>query len=317
MTWWHPALAFVITYAVLLLLLKTSLRSIALDQPNHRSLHDKVIPRTGGLAVVAGFIVSAAVMYAWFWVFPLLPLLAISLLDDIVDVSVHWRFLVQLAVSVAFVVLILPNMSVLGMALIILGMVWMINLYNFMDGSDGLAGGMALFGFGSYAAAAWLANDGGVALLCGSLAASSIAFLRFNFHPARIFLGDSGSIPLGFLAGALGLYGWEKDLWPAWFPLLVFAPFILDASITLLRRLLRGERVWQAHRSHYYQRLVQMGWGHSRTALAEYLLMLATGISAIFMLQAPEYVSGMLCMWVILYFCLIYWVDKRWRNFSS
>lgn len=317
MTWWQPALAFVITYVVLLLLLKTSLRSIALDQPNHRSLHTQVIPRTGGLAVMAGFIASSALMHAWFWIIPLLPLLAISLLDDIVSVSVHWRFLVQLVVSTAFVVFTLPNVPLWGWVLIILGMVWMINLYNFMDGSDGLAGGMAALGFGSYAAAAWLAKDAGVAFLCGSLVAASIAFLRFNFHPARIFLGDSGSIPLGFLAGAIGLHGWEKDLWPAWFPLLVFAPFILDASITLLRRLLRGERVWQAHRHHYYQRLVQMGWSHSRTALVEYSLMLATGSCAVFMLEAPELVLGMLCMWAALFFCLIYWVDKRWHNFSS
>jgi UDP-N-acetylmuramyl pentapeptide phosphotransferase/UDP-N-acetylglucosamine-1-phosphate transferase len=98
--------------------------------------------------------------------------------------------------------------------------------------------------------------------VCAGVAAAAAGFLCFNFHPARIFMGDVGSVPLGFTAGALGLVGWRSGAWPLWFPLLVFAPFILDATVTLLRRALRGEKVWQAHRSHYYQRMVQMGLGH-------------------------------------------------------
>jgi UDP-N-acetylmuramyl pentapeptide phosphotransferase/UDP-N-acetylglucosamine-1-phosphate transferase len=94
---------------------------------------------------------------------------------------------------------------------------------------------------------------------------AAAVFLKANFHPARIFLGDVGSVPLGFLAGALGALGVYRDLVPVWFPFVVFAPFFVDATVTLLRRMLRGERFWQAHREHYYQRLVQMGWGHRRT----------------------------------------------------
>src|SRR6185436_356022 len=87
------------------------------------------------------------------------------------------------------------------------------------------------------------------------------------------FLGDVGSIPLGFLAGGLGLLGWRNDLWPLWFPLLVFGPFIGDATLTLVRRLLRRERVWHAHREHYYQRMVRMGFGHRGTAWTAYAVM--------------------------------------------
>jgi UDP-N-acetylmuramyl pentapeptide phosphotransferase/UDP-N-acetylglucosamine-1-phosphate transferase len=149
----------------------------------------------------------------------------------------------------------------------------MTNLYNFMDGSDGLAGGMAVFGFGAFAAAAALAGDASICLAALGIAAAALAFLAFNLPPARVFMGDAGSILLGFLAGALGLLGIARGLWPVWFPVLVFSPFIADASVTLIRRLFRGERIWEAHRSHYYQRLVQLGWGHRRTALVEYLLM--------------------------------------------
>ena len=162
-------------------------------------------------------------------------------------------------------------------AVLALATMWVTNLYNFMDGSDGLAGGMALFGFGAYALAAWLAGDAVFVVVAASIAAAAAAFLVFNFPPAKVFMGDAGSIPLGFLAAALGILGWRAGHWPLWFPVLVFSPFIIDASVTLARRLLRGERVWRAHRSHYYQRLVQLGWGHRNTALAEYALMAGCG----------------------------------------
>lgn len=113
------------------------------------------------------------------------------------------------------------------------------------------------------------------------IAGSAAAFLLFNFHPARIFMGDSGSIPLGFLAGALGVYGWSEGIWSPWFPLLVFSPFVADASVTLIKRLYKGERIWHAHRDHYYQRLVLSGWGHRNTALFAYVLMLVAGAIAL------------------------------------
>jgi hypothetical protein len=96
-------------------------------------------------------------------------------------------------------------------------------------------------------------------------------FLLLNFSPARVFMGDAGSVPLGFLAGGIGIAGWRTVSWPAWFPLLVFSPFVVDASVTLARRMfMRRERFWHPHREHYYQRLVRMGWSHRRLALTEY-----------------------------------------------
>ena len=122
-----------------------------------------------------------------------------------------------------------------------LAVAWITNLYNFMDGSDGLAGGMALDRLrrlrrGGVAGAATPRSP-----RCASRSPRRrLAFLLHNFHPARIFLGDVGSIPLGFLAAALGIVGWRDDLWPLWFPVLVFGPFIADATLTLVRRVLRA-----------------------------------------------------------------------------
>src|SRR3989338_4241964 len=276
--------SFVVTFGMLLWLLRGGLAGLALDQPNHRSLHDRPIPRTGGLALMTGVLIGwLAVQTSVIWMVTpaLLFLMAISFLDDLHGLSATWRFLAHFLVAGVFVWLFDSNkLGMAGIMVAILAMVWMTNLYNFMDGSDGLAGGMALFGFGFYGFAAWLHGDVLFAWLNWSVTAAALAFLCFNFHPARIFMGDAGSIPLGFLAAAFGLLGWYQDDWPLWFPLLVFSPFIVDATVTLFRRLFRGEKVWQAHHEHYYQRLVRMGWGHRRTAFAEYALMLAVGGSA-------------------------------------
>src|SRR4029453_19182366 len=135
-------------------------------------------------------------------------------------------------------------------------------------------------------------------------------------HPARIFLGDVGSIPVGFLAGALGVIGWRDDLLPLWFPLLVFAPFIGDATLTLVRRLARGERVWRAHREHYYQRMVRMGPGHRNTAWVAYAAMLAcAGAALLGRAQAPALQGAAFGTAVALLAALAVWVDIRWGRF--
>jgi UDP-N-acetylmuramyl pentapeptide phosphotransferase/UDP-N-acetylglucosamine-1-phosphate transferase len=208
-------------------------------------------------------------------------------------------------------------MHPIEMVLIIAGIAWMTNLYNFMDGSDGLAGGMALIGFGAYAAASWLAGQVALAAVSLALSAAATGFLLHNVHPARLFLGDVGSIPLGFFAGALGIVGWRNDVWPLWFPVLVFGPFIADATVTLLKRLIRGERVWQAHREHYYQRMVLMGLGHRGTAHALYGLMMACAAAALLGRNQAPHVQAIafFAAGAVLAAAAI-WVDVRWARFA-
>lgn len=308
--------SFFLTLLGLFLLLKTRLRRLALDRPNARSLHSTVTPRSGGLAIMAGVLPTwlfNGVSFEW-WLLPL-ALLAVSLVDDVRGLRARWRFLLQAIVCLLFLLLHHENLAWWLLPIVWLGMVWMVNLYNFMDGMDGLAGGMALFGFSAYAVAAALGGYADLALLCAVLASANLAFLLCNFHPAKIFMGDSGAIPLGFLAAALGLWGWQQALWPCWFPLLVFSPFIADASVTLCRRLLRREKVWLAHKTHYYQRLVQLGWGHRKTALAEYALMLAVGATAVLGLQWHSHWVWLLPgAWAVCLGVLMVWIDRAWRR---
>lgn len=300
-----------------LLLLRAPAGWVPLDRPNDRSLHERPIPRAGGLAVLLGCLAGwlAAPATPWLVAFLALALCALSFADDLRGLPVAARLGSHFAAAVIVVPATAPEVPAVGIALLVLAVVWITNLYNFMDGSDGLAGGMTVFGFCAYAAAAWSAEAAGLAASCAVVAGAAASFLVLNFHPARIFLGDSGSIPLGFLAAALGLQGYATSAWPLWFPLLVFAPFIGDATLTLVRRLVRKERVWQAHRDHYYQRLVRMGFGHRRTAYISYVAMTFCALVAIWgRAQEPavQALSFGIATAALSGFAL--WIDLKWKR---
>lgn len=309
-----PLLAALLCAVVVAWLLRVDASRIPLDLPNERSLHTRPVPRVGGLGIMAGALPALTMSGLPVVLAALaLGLAAVSFLDDRRGLPIGVRFgahfvAAGLAIALAFPGGIVPWWTpALAFAL-----VWMTNLYNFMDGSDGLAGGMAVAGFGTYGAAALAGGDGAVAAGALGVAGAALAFLRFNFHPARVFMGDAGSIPLGFLAGALGLLGWVRGLWPWWFPAVAFGPFVADASVTLARRIARGERFWQAHRTHYYQRLVQLGWGHRRTALGAYALMAVSAAVALAVRSAPG--AGIALTGLGLLYLVLGWqVDRAWR----
>ena len=313
MMWLAPFLAFMSCWLVLAGLLRRG--RLPMDHPNERSLHATPTPRVGGLGVMAGVLLAAV----WLADGALLPvvlgafaLAAVSVLDDVRGLPVRVRFLAHFVAAVGC----LLALGLTGWALLAgtLAVVWMTNLYNFMDGSDGLAGGMAAIGFGALALAAWLGQAPGLAAFCASIAAAALAFLRFNFPPARVFMGDAGSIPLGFLAASLGILGAMQHVWPWLFPLLVFSPFIVDASVTLMRRALQGEKIWQAHRSHYYQRVVLLGASHRQLALAAYALMLSMAALAFTILFLPQHAAWLLILSTAPYLLLFPAIDFRWRR---
>ena len=312
-----PLIAILVTLILGRILLSSNAGQKIQDVPNERSLHHQPIPRVGGVALIVGVLSSWAQMaqvIAWWLLLPLMMLFAFSLLDDIRGLSAGKRLLVHIAAA-AMMVLgsgTEGHSVMLGM-MVLLGLVWMTNLFNFMDGADGLAGGMAFFGFATYGVVL-LHGDGMQAMLNFSIAAAALGFLYYNFYPARVFMGDAGSIPLGFLAAAMGVLGWQQGNWPLWFPVLVFSPFIMDASMTLVKRLLRGEIIWQAHHGHYYQRLVRLGWGHKKTAIFYYGLMLSVAVSAIWLLEKPQAAQLVgLFIWCGIYAVLGLWVDHLWR----
>lgn len=310
-----PAVAAVVAVALTAWML-TRGRSVALDVPNERSLHDRPVPRIGGIAIVAG-IAAAAAWLRFFpaWLAIALALALVSFFDDLRSLPALVRLSAHFAAAAALIAF-LPVTLAWPLALFFaVGTVWMTNLYNFMDGADGLAGGMTLIGFACYGVAAWAGGEYPLALLSFSVSGAAAAFLLFNFPPARIFLGDAGSIPLGFLAAAVGVLGWRVHaLWPWWFPALVFSPFAVDATVTLARRAAKREPVWRAHRDHYYQRLVRLGWSHRRTALAEYAVMLACALAALALLGVEPRVQNLaLAGFAAAYLVIMLVIDRAWR----
>lgn len=315
--WWAPISAFSICWLTLAFLMRRA-ALLPMDHPNSRSLHATPTPRVGGIGVMMAVLIASMFIQSpilWPFMLGVLVLAAISLLDDYKNLSVRWRLLAHIVVAVAcvFTFTRLPIIQFIATSLAI---VWMTNLYNFMDGADGLAGGMAVIGFGAMSVAAGWAGALDLAVFCVSISAAALAFLRFNFPPAQIFLGDVGSIPLGFLAAAIGVYGEAQAYWPLLFPVVVFSPFILDASVTLLKRALRGEKVWHAHREHYYQRLVRMGWSHRQLALAAYVLMLVCAMAGLLLLRMPEYAFIISGLWMAMFISLFVVIDWRFSRLA-
>jgi UDP-GlcNAc:undecaprenyl-phosphate GlcNAc-1-phosphate transferase len=309
--------AFLAAGILVRLLSSPALARWALDVPNERSLHGAPTPRTGGLGLFLGAAIAwiATSGGALVYVAALAAALsAIFLIDDVRSLSVGVRFAVQFVAAIGCVIASGVQPMWL-LPLLVVGIVWSMNLYNFMDGANGLAGGMAVIGFGAYALAALASGANDLAVVSAIVAGAALGFLAWNFDPARIFLGDAGSIPLGFLAAAIGLLGWQGGVWPFWFPLLVFSPFVLDATVTLVRRALRGEKVWQAHKTHYYQRLVGLGWSHRQMALSEYALMIAAAGSALLLRDAGwSTTAALIVAWVAVYAAIAVSIDRRWAE---
>lgn len=297
-----------------------------LDHPNERSLHTRPTPRTGGIAIVTALMVVgsvAAIFFATEWqrlgylAVAVLLVAVTSFVDDRRGLASGYRMIAHLIAAAVLVVggfslealtfeggsFVLVSVSATVAS--ILCIAWMINLYNFMDGMDGFAGGMAVLGFGVFAAFGAWHGQWLFATLNLIVSAGAAGFLLFNFPPARIFMGDAGSSTLGLLAAAFSLWGARDDVFPFWIAALVFSPFIVDATVTLLRRLCRREKIWLAHKTHYYQRLVQAGWTHRKTVQCEYVLMLACAISAF--LAAPQSTTvqrWVAAAWIVIY-CLL------------
>ena len=317
MTHYAPVAAALVSMVLTLILLLTKTAATVQDVPNERSLHDTPVPRVGGIGLMAGVLIGWVFLIGrmdWWIALPMVLLFAVSLVDDVRGLPVGIRLAVHAIAALIFLygsALLIHH--TLGALLLFLAVVWMTNLYNFMDGSDGLAGGMAFFGFAMYGLASLMHGNEAQAMANFAVSAAALGFLFHNFPPAKVFMGDAGSIPLGFLAAALGIWGWMHGTWPAWFPLMVFSPFIADATVTLVKRTVRGARPTEAHRGHYYQRMVQMGWSHRQVAVVEYVLMFTAGASAIWVERYGESPWMLFAAWAVIYTVIMLVVDHRWR----
>jgi UDP-N-acetylmuramyl pentapeptide phosphotransferase/UDP-N-acetylglucosamine-1-phosphate transferase len=246
-----------------------------LDKPNARSSHSQPTPRGGGLGIMAIFLTGAFFLAGPSILGRLVPsaagfLVLISFVDDRRPLP-WWGRLGAQFLAALVVALCLPagtGLERIGLtALMAVLLAGYANAFNFMDGINGLAAGQAALsaaGMAVLAVAAGLPPAHPAVLLCVLLAGAALGFLPHNFPRARMFMGDAGSVPLGFLLMALTAWlAHDGGAW-LWVPLgALHAGFILDTGFTLLRRALRGERFYEAHREHFYQRLIRAGRSHA------------------------------------------------------
>lgn len=303
-----------------------------MDVPNARSSHQMPTPRGGGIVFVALWLIAA--LLAWFrgelsfdsalLLLPGVILVAgIGYWDDLYDLSPLWRLLVHVIAALIAVygaLIVAANHSGweifsrqgFGAACAVFVIVWSINLFNFMDGTDGLAGMEACFVFIAGGWWLWQAGAQNYAFLAWMLVATVAGFLAWNWPPAKIFMGDGGSSFLGFLVAAFALAGqvwWDIPilLW-----VIVYSVFWFDATVTLLRRVLAGERWYSAHRSHAYQRLHQAGWSHHKVLLAISSVNIGL-LAAAFWANENQEAMPWIFLATLLLLSMAYWGVERLR----
>ena len=260
-----------------------------LDVPNARSSHEAPTPRGGGIAIVVTFVVASFAL-ALFGLIPAdlfgaltgggLAVALVGYFDDRKPLPARVRLAIHL-ISAAWAVYMLAGLPPIqwgstpirlglwGDVLAVFAIAWILNFFNFMDGIDGIAASEAVFVAASGAGLCWIAGvDAGVGYASLILAAASLGFLLWNWPPARVFMGDVGSGYLGYVLGVLAVVANRESPAAVWVWLILGGVFFVDSAVTLGRRLSRGDRVYEAHRTHAYQWLARRWKSHKSVTMA-------------------------------------------------
>ena len=306
-----------------------------LDIPNDRSSHTVPTPRGGGLAIVIVLLMSGVVSLFLpqapidVLVCLLLATLAFSLLgwqDDKHDLPASVRFLIQLLIAVfasgwllwaavpgystSFALLALLLLSTLWIA-------WMANLYNFMDGIDGISAveSLILGATTSY----WFAISGvaSMAIICIAVAGASVGFMRWNWSPAKIFMGDVGSLALGAFFAIIAIIGTTRLDIPLLAFLILYAVYLADSGVTLLHRIIKREKWWQAHRSHFYQRAVQSGFSHAQVSLSVMALNIIFAVLASLLIMGIINATAASVVTMAILMPLMFLINSRFNRIKS
>lgn len=286
--WWLVLAVAFISLGLTAVLRRYALYRSIIDFPNTRSSHTVPTPRGGGLSIVVAFL-AVIPFFGWAQLVPWQTLIAlggagglvaiIGFMDDHGHIPAHWRLVGHFSASAwaLFWVGGLPPVNIfgwpldigwIGHVLAVFYLVWLLNLYNFMDGIDGIASIEALCSCFGACLLYWIGGFDGIYWPPLILAMAVTGFLYWNFPPARIFMGDAGSGFLGIALGIISLQAAWISSQLLWGWLILLGVFIVDATFTLMRRLIRGEKVYEAHRTHAYQYASRKAGRHLPVTLA-------------------------------------------------
>ncbi|MEN6328395.1 MAG: glycosyltransferase family 4 protein [Syntrophomonas sp.] len=305
------ALVF-ISFSLTWLVRQYTLRKQILDIPNERSSHDVVTPRGGGLGFVIIFLFCLCIL----WSMGLIELnnylalvgggvliAVVGWTDDKNGLTQQVRSFFHF-LAAAWAVYCLGGFSVInvgftnlhlswvGSIVAVIGTVWMINLYNFMDGVDGIAGTEAVSVAVMVGLLLLWQQSFSHAIVCFLLAASVMGFLIWNWPPAKIFMGDVGSGFLGYIFAVMAMWSEQSEAIPLIIWMLLLGVFVIDATVTLVKRMRKGEKLYEAHRSHVYQLAVQAGYSHKQVTDTVLLINVLLGIIAIGAVSYSNYSLG-------------------------
>lgn len=308
-----------------------ALRADMLDRPTHRSSHTVPTPRGGGLAIAVPVFVGVAALAALDRIQTDIAvgligggvlIAGIGFIDDRRPLSPLSRLAAHVSGAVWAVgwmggldvidvgVARIP-LGLLGTVVAVVGIVWLTNLYNFMDGIDGLAAGEGVAVGAIAGVALFLAGARGLGETAWVVAAGCAGFLVWNWHPARIFMGDVGSGLLGFLFGALAIRSAVDGALPLMGWVILLGVFVFDATVTLIRRAAAGARWYEAHRDHAYQRLVRAGFGHRQVTTGVLAVNLALGALTLWSGTEPRSQAPALVAALLILGGLYLWVERQ------
>ncbi len=296
-------LALIISLLATPLVSKLAFKVGAVDRPGRRKVHSRLMPRLGGLAIYLGFIITLLITaeVSKSLIGLLLGgsfIVALGVLDDIRGVSPRRKFFGQLvaaAIAVFFGIEVInitnpfggswPLPEWLGIPLTIFWIAGVTNAVNLIDGLDGLAGGLSAIAALMLAVIGWMEGQSVLVLPALILAASTIGFLRYNFYPAKIFMGDSGSMFLGYILACLSIIGLTKTatVVSVFIPILILGIPIFDTLFAIIRRYINNQPIFKADKEHLHHRLLAIGLSHRQTVLVIYGVNLVLGASAVWM----------------------------------
>lgn len=336
MIWWKFSLIILVAFSLSLFVTKFLVHYLTkkgvMDVPNNRSSHKIPTPRGGGMAIIFSIIISLLLLKI---IYPAAPLPGIlffigtiiiattSYIDDRISLPASVRFLLH-AVAAGVIIFEtggfqnfpLPepynlDLGWFGYPLTFIWIVAVLNIYNFLDGIDGFAGSQAVLA----GIAIGILDIHGVGFYVGTIiAAAALGFLFYNWHPAKIFMGDIGSATLGFIFASLPLYFSNTSINVGIYAVIIFLWFFLsDGAFTIIRRALNGEKIWEAHRTHLYQQMVIYGQSHSKVVIM--VMIPGVFLGTLFLILYHFYYSLLLValLFAILLF-IMYWLYVMHRK---
>lgn len=309
MIYFVAILCFIASILVTPLVKKFAIKIGATDKPNQRKVHNKIMPRLGGLAIYISFMLGFVILQpesdiVWPLIIGSSIIILTGFLDDLYELSAKWKLLGQImaalvivifGIDVEFINLPFGGQLELGYFAIPLTVLWIVgitNAINLIDGLDGLAAGVSSIALITISVMAFIMGDMFVVAIGTLLLMSTLGFLFYNFHPAKIFMGDTGALFLGFMIAVLSLLGFKNVAFISLIvPVIILGVPISDTFFAIIRRLVNKQPLSAPDKSHMHHCLLRLGYSHRKTVLMIYGMSAIFGLAAIIFSQATLWVS--------------------------